>query len=191
MRKLIVQEMVSIDGFFAGRDGDISWHRADDEYEAYAIAFLRSVDCLLFGKTTYQLMASYWPTADGEVADLMNAIPKFVVSTTLDKAEWRNSRLISGAIVESIAQHKRLPGQDIAILGSGALVSSLLHAGLIDEYQLTVVPVVLGEGSPLFRNVPCPINLKLIKSNLLKSGCVQLHYQPEVTNGKAGGNGFA
>ncbi len=180
--------MVSIDGFFSGRDGDISWHRADDEYEAYAIAFLRSVDCLLFGKTTYQLMASYWPTADGEVAGMMNAIPKIVVSTTLDKAEWHNSRLMNSSIVESIAQLKRLPGNNMAILGSAALASSLLHAGLIDEYQLTVVPVVLGEGSPLFRNVPCPINLKLVKSTLLKSGCIQLHYQPEETNDKAGGN---
>jgi len=179
MRKLIVQEMVTIDGFFAGRDGDIGWHRADDEYEAYATSFLRSVDCLLFGKATYQLLASYWPTAAGEIADIINAIPKIVVSTTLQTAEWRNSKVMSGAIVESIAQLKRLPGKNMAILGSAALASSLQHAGLIDEYQLTVVPVVLGEGSPLFRNVPRPFSMKLVKSNLLKSGCMQLHYKPE------------
>ncbi|MBO9609758.1 MAG: dihydrofolate reductase [Paenibacillaceae bacterium] len=179
MRKLIVQEMVTIDGFFAGRGGDISWHRVDDEYEAYAIASLRTVDCLLFGKATYQLMASYWPTADGEIAGIMNTIPKIVVSTTLQTAEWRNSKLMNGEIVESIARLKRLPGKNIAILGSATLASSLLHAGLIDEYQLTVVPIVLGEGSPLFLNVPRPFNMKLVKSNLLKSGCAQLYYQPE------------
>lgn len=91
MRKLIVQEMVTLDGFFAGPDGEIDWHRADDEYGEYAKNFLDSIDGLLFGRITYQLMASYWPTKSDDIAGKMNTLPKFVFSKTLDKVDWQNT----------------------------------------------------------------------------------------------------
>ncbi|MCD9022628.1 dihydrofolate reductase family protein [Cohnella silvisoli] len=179
MRKLIVQELVSIDGFFAGPNGEIDWHLVDDEYGEYAKDFLNSLDILLFGRATYQLMVSYWPTETNDFADIMNSIPKIVISKTLEKVDWQNTRLVNENIVEEITQIKQESGKDLAILGSADLASSLLNAGLIDEYQITVVPVVLGDGKPLFKDMHDRVNMKLLKSRVLHSGCIQLHYQPD------------
>jgi len=179
MRKLIVQEMVTIDGFFAGLNGEIDWHRVDDEYEAYAIEFLHSLDALLFGRVTYQLMASYWPAVTHGIANRMNSIPKLVFSKTLERADWQNTRLVQENVVEEITRLKRQRGKDLAILGSANLASYLLQAGLIDEYQLTVVPIVLGEGKPLFQKAHERQNMRLQKLRALRSGCIQLHYKPE------------
>jgi len=178
VKKLIVQEIVSLDGFFAGSNGEIDWHRADDEYGEYAKEFLESVGTLLFGRATYQLMRSYWPTAAGGIADKMNTLPKIVFSKTLEEVDWENTRLVKENVVEAIAHLKLQPGKDLAILGSADLASYLLKAGLIDEYHITVVPVVLGSGKPLFKDIQDRVNMKLLKSNLLRSGSMQLHYQP-------------
>jgi len=125
MGKLIVQELVSIDGFFAGPNGEIVWHLVDDEYSEYAKDFLNSLDILLFGRATYQLMVSYWPTASNDIADIMNSIPKIVISKTLETADWQNTRLINENIAEEITQLKQEPGKNLAILGSADLASSL------------------------------------------------------------------
>ncbi|MFK7694917.1 dihydrofolate reductase family protein [Paenibacillus sp. HJGM_3] len=178
MRKLIVQEFVTLDGFFAGPNGEIDWHIVDEEYDEYANRFLHSVDMLLFGKVTYQMMASYWPTAHHGIADFMNSISKVVVSTSLENAEWQNTRLVKENVVEEITRLKQQSAKDMAIFGSASLASTLLYADLIDEYQLTVAPVVLGEGKPLFRDVQDRINMKLLRTRTLQSGCIQLHYQP-------------
>jgi dihydrofolate reductase len=178
MRKLIVQELVSIDGFFAGPDGEIDWHRVDDEYRDYAKDFLNSLDALLFGRVTYQLMASYWPTASNDIADKMNTLTKIVFSKTLEEVEWQHTRLVKENVVEEITHRKQQQGKDMAILGSADFASYLMHAGLIDEYHITVVPVVLGNGMPLFKNIHERVNMKLVKSRTLgSSGSVQLFYQ--------------
>jgi len=178
LRKLIVQEMITLDGYFAGPNGEIDWHRVDDEeYGAFAAAFVHSVEALLFGRITYQLMADYWPKASDGIADRMNTMPKIVFSKTLEHADWQNTRLVKENIVEEIKHLKQQPGKDLAILGSANLASFLLNAGLIDEYHVTVVPVVLGQGEPLFKDIQQRTNMRLLKTNTLRSGCVQLFYR--------------
>lgn len=179
MKKLIVQELVSIDGFFSGSKGEIDWHHVDDEYDDYAINFLNSVDVLLFGRVTYQLMMGHWPTASGEIAHKMNTLPKIVFTKTLEKVDWQFTRLVKENIIEEIKNLKQQPGKDLAILGSANLASYLMNAGLVDEYQLTVIPVVLGNGRPLFKDIRGKIYMKLLKSNTFRSGSVQFFYQPQ------------
>lgn len=177
MRKLIMQELVSLEGFFAGTNGEIDWHRIDDEYSRYAEEFLNSVDTILFGRVTYELMAKYWPSASGDIAFKMNTLPKIVFSQTLDKVEWQCTTLVKSNVVEEIVNLKEQSDKDLAILGSGTLASYLINAGLIDEFHITIVPVVLGSGMPLFKNIHQRMNMKLLKSRTLSSsGGVQLFY---------------
>jgi len=184
MRKVFLFMMVTLDGFFEGPDHDIGWHNVDEEFNEFAIDQLNEVDALLFGRVTYEGMASYWPTPlaienDPDVAGKMNAIPKIVFSKTLDKAEWSNSRLIKDNIAGEVLQLKQQQGRDLAIFGSANLTMSLLQMGLIDELRLMVNPVVLGKGKPLFTGLHEKLNLKLIKTRVFRSGNVLLYYQPE------------
>jgi len=176
LRKLIVQEMVSLDGYFAGLQGEIDWHQADEDYVSYAKSFLQSVDLLLFGRVTYELMAAFWPLAKHELASIMNEREKIVFSKSLTAAHWPHTRLVPEDAGEEVARLKGEAGQDIAVLGSGSLTSSLLRAGLVDEIQLTVVPIVLGRGIPLFRDIREPVLLQLGHSESYPSGNVLLHY---------------
>jgi len=166
-----------MDGFFAGPNGEIDWHQADDEYIAYAKAFLNNVDMLLFGRVTYQLMAAYWPTSTQDIAHEMNMLPKLVVSKTLNGADWNNTTVVKENVVDVIASLKQQPGKPLAVLGSASLASYLRNAGLVDEYHLTVVPVLLGHGKSLFTELRYSVNMKLLKSSVHRSGNVQLHYQ--------------
>ena len=183
MRKVIVSMMVTLDGFFAGPNGEIDWHVVDDEFNEYADDFLSSVDTLLFGRVTYQLMADYWPspsatTDDPIIADKMNQLHKIAFSKTLEKVEWNHSRLVKGNIAEEIAKLKQQPGKDMAIFGSGSIVSTFTQLGLIDEYRIIVNPVVLGSGKPLFKGIYDKLNLKLLKTKTFRSGNIMLCYQP-------------
>ncbi|WP_243293066.1 dihydrofolate reductase family protein [Bacillus sp. FJAT-47783] len=177
MRKLIAQEVISLDGFFAGPNGEVDWHQVDHEYEEYAKEFLESLDMLLFGRVTYQLMASFWPTATGDIATQMNRHAKVVFSKTLKEASWENTRLVNENALGEIRKLKEQPGKDLAVLGSAELASCLLNAGLINEYHITVVPVVLGSGKPLFKDVHDRVKMKLKSVNTLGSGHVQLFYE--------------
>jgi len=135
MRKVIVSNLVSLDGFFEGPNGD--WFVVDEEFFEYARNLLRTVDTILFGRATYQQMAGYWPSAPAEeIADEMNNLSKVVFSRSLHTVEWSNSRLASDDAVEEVAKLKQMPGKDMVILGSATLASSLLQAGLIDEYRV-------------------------------------------------------
>jgi len=183
MRKVIVSMMVTLDGFFAGPNGEIDWHVVDEEFNEYADDLLSSVDTLLFGRVTYQLMADYWPspsatTDDPIIADKMNQLHKIAFSRTLEKVEWNNSRLVKGNIAEEMAKLKQQPGKDMAIFGSGSIVSTFTQRGLIDEYRIIVNPVVLGNGKPLFKGIHDKLNLKLLKTKTFRSGNVMLCYQP-------------
>jgi len=186
MRKIILFNMVTLDGFFEGPNGEIDWHNVDAEFNEFAIDQLNSADGLLFGRVTYQLMANYWPTPsaikdDPVVAGLMNRLPKMVFSRTLAKAEWNNTRLVKGAerVAEEIARLKQQPGKDWLLFGSADLASTLTPLGLIDEYRIMVNPVVLGGGKPLFRGVKQKLNLKLVNAKTFRSGNVLLYYQPD------------
>ena len=184
MRKVFLFNMTTLDGFFEGPNQDISWHNVDEEFNEFAIDQLNEIDTLLFGRVTYQLMASYWPTEaaindDPEVAGLMNSLPKIVFSRTLDQADWNNSRLVKENIAEEVLNLKQQPGKDIAIFGSSDLAVTLAESSLIDEYRIIVNPVFLGHGTPLLKGIKEKVNLKLLKARTFKSGNVLLYYEPE------------
>lgn len=184
MRKVFLFNMTTLDGFFEGPNQDISWHHVDDEFNEFAINQLKEVDMLLFGRVTYQGMASYWPTEfaikdDPMVAGLMNSLPKIVFSKTLDKAEWNNSKLVKDNAAKEVSKLKQQPGKDIAIFGSSGLAVTLAEQVLIDEYRIIVNPVFLGQGTPLLKGIKDKLNLKLLKARTFKSGNVLLYYAPE------------
>ena len=181
MRKLIMWNMVTLDGFFEGRKPwEIDWHELawGEELEQMSIEQTGSADLLLFGRRTYEGMAQYWPTATEQVADIMNSISKVVFSGTLDKADWNNTRLVKSKAEEEVARLKQQPGQDMLIFGSADLSATLMRHSLIDEFRLGVVPVVLGGGNPLFKPIPDRLPMKLLEARPLKSGCVILRYEP-------------
>jgi dihydrofolate reductase len=187
MRKVILSNMVTLDGFFEGPNKELDWHIVDEEFNQYANDLLSNVDALLFGRVTYQLMADYWPAAatnpstsksDLEIADKMNNIPKIVFSTTLQEVKWNNSRLVKENIAEEISKMKQQPGKDMVIFGSGSIVSTFMQLGLIDEYRVIVNPIVLGNGKPLFKGINGKQNLKLLKTSVFDSGIVILFYEP-------------
>jgi dihydrofolate reductase len=184
MRKVFLFNMTTLDGFFEGPNQDISWHNVDDEFNEFAIDQLKEVDTLLFGRVTYQGMASYWPTAfaisdDPVVAGLMNSLPKIVFSKTLERAQWNNSRLVKENATEEVSRLKQQPGKDIAIFGSSDLAVTLAETGLIDEYRIIVNPVFLGGGTSLLKGIKEKLNLKLLKAKVFKSGNVLLYYAPD------------
>ena len=183
MRKLLTFNMITLDGFFEGPQQSIDWHNVDAEFNDFAEEQLNTFDMIVFGRVTYEGMASFWPTpfaieTDPVIAAKMNAFPKIVISRTLDKADWNNTRLIKDNVAEEITRLKRQPGKDLAIFGSANLTASLMGMGLVDEFRIMVNPVVLGQGTPLFKGVSQPIKLKLIKTRTFHSGNVLLYYQP-------------
>jgi dihydrofolate reductase len=183
MRNVVLSMQVSLDGFIARPKGELDWHLVDGEVNEYAKDLLNSFDTLVFGRVTYELMASYWPTAitndpaEAQIAERLNTLPKVVFSRTLKKVEWRNSRLAQGGIVEEILKMKEQPGKDIGI-GGTSIVTVLAPLGLIDEYRILLVPVVLGSGKPLFNDIKDRIELKLRTTKTFGSGLVLLDYQP-------------
>jgi dihydrofolate reductase len=183
MRKVILFNMVTLDGFFEGPDRDINWHNVDDEFNEFAIEQINTVDTLIFGRVTYELMASYWPTKeaitnDPIVADKMNSMPKIVFSKTLASADWQNTRLVKGDAAKEIAKLKKQPGKDLIIFGSADLAASFIKDGLIDEFRVMLNPILLGRGTPLFKGIQDKLNLKLLKTRRFGSGNVLLYYQP-------------
>jgi dihydrofolate reductase len=181
MRKVIMWNMVTLDGFFEGPESwEIDWHEYawGEELEQFSLEQSRSADMLLFGRVTYLGMANYWSTAEGEIADFMNGIPKVVFSRTLEKAEWNNTRLVKANADEEVARLKQQPGKDMLIFGSADLSSGLMRSGLIDEYRLGINPVVLGGGNPLFKSSPQRMRMKLLEARPFRSGCVILRYEP-------------
>jgi dihydrofolate reductase len=184
MRKLVVFNMVSLDGFFVDRKGDMSWaHKNDAEWNAFVNENASGNGVLVFGRITYELMASYWPTPmalqnSPVVAKGMNDMPKIVFSRTLDNASWSNTKLVKGDLAAEMRKMKKQPGPDMVILGSGSIVSQLAQQNLIDEYQIALSPIVLGNGRTMFEGVKEKLNLKLTKSRTFGNGTVFACYQP-------------
>jgi dihydrofolate reductase len=186
MQRLVVFNSVSVDGYFVDANSDMSWAKnpkPDAEWDAYVADNASGGGTLLFGRVTYELMASYWPTPaamknDPIVAEGMNTLSKVVFSRTLDHASWQNARLVNGDIAAEVRRMKAEPGDGMAILGSGSIVSQLAQAGVIDEYQFVVVPVVLGAGRTLFDGIRGKLALKLIKTRAFTNGNVLLCYEP-------------
>jgi dihydrofolate reductase len=178
MRKLIAWNMVTLDGMFEGPNSDIGWFVFNDELEKYILETQAEADTLLFGRVTYQLMAGYWPTAEGTIAEFMNRVPKVVFSRTLFRADWANTTLISDNAPDEIAKIKQRPGGDIFVFGSADFSQTLMRHGLVDEYRFGINPVVLGHGTPFFKGGEQQTGLKLIETRPLNSGVVILHYEP-------------
>ena len=186
MRKLAVFNHVSLDGYFVDVNGSMSWAKSgtkDAEWNAFVAENAKGDGPLLFGRVTYELMASFWPTPmadqhDPVVAERMNKLPKVVFSKTLDKASWSNTRLVKGDMVAEIRKMKKEPGEDMVILGSGSIVSQLAQEGLIDAYQVAVNPTILGQGRTMFEGVKEKLNLKLTKTRTFGNGNVFLCYEP-------------
>ncbi len=183
MRRVLFFMLVSVDGYFEGEGQDISWHNVDEEFNEFAIAQLREVDTLLFGRVTYEMMASYWPTqqareSDPVVAGLMNDTPKIVFSRSLSEPDWENTRLVKDNFAAEVTALKHQPGKDMIIFGSSDLAVSFLEHGLLDECRIMINPVVLGRGKSLFQGINDKLGLKLLRSRTFHSGNVLLYYQP-------------
>jgi dihydrofolate reductase len=183
MRRLFWQMSVTLDGFMEGpnRELDHTAGFADADFDRYATDMLKSIDAILLGRRTYQLFAGYWPTATGPDAERISALPKIVFSRTLEQVEWNNSRLVKENVAEEVGRLKRQPGRDLALFGSADLASTFIRLGLIDEYRMLVTPVVLGRGTPMFKDIKDRIPLKLSKATTWSSGIAALYYQPQPT----------
>lgn len=182
MRKIIVSNLVSLDGYFEGPNKELDWFVVDEEFNKYAINLLNEVDTILFGRVTYEFMETYWPTEsaiknDPAVSSKMNGLSKIIFSKTLSAVTWNNSTLINEIIPGEIKKLKEAEGKDMVIFGSGMLISNLAKLRLIDEYRLIVNPVILGKGNSLFRGLDKKLNLKLINTKTLGSGVVILSYE--------------
>jgi dihydrofolate reductase len=181
MSRLIMWNLLTLDGFFNGAESwALDWHQYvwGDELERISVEQLHSAGMLLFGRVTYEGMAAYWQSAKGEVANLMNGLPKVVFSRTLDRAEWKNTKLVKTDAAAEVRELKRQGEKDIYVFGSADLSTTLMEQGLFDEYRLALVPVVLGSGKPLFGRNLSRLRLKLLEARPLSSGCVVLRYEP-------------
>jgi dihydrofolate reductase len=186
MGKLIVFNSVSLDGFFVDMKGDMSWaHNSivDKEWDAFVEGNASGGGVLVFGRITYELMNSYWPTPmaarnDPVVSERMNNLQKVVFSRTMDRATWANTRLVKDGMTAEIRKMKNDPTSGMAIMGSGTIVSQLTQERMIDEYQIVVVPIILGKGRTMFEGVEDRLNLKQISSRSFANGNVFLVYEP-------------
>ena len=186
MRKLSVFDQVSLDGFFADANGEMNFAHKDDrdpEWDAFVSGNASGGGTLLFGRITYQMMAGFWSTPFAAetmpiVAERMNALSKVVFSRTLREAAWKNTKLINGDLAGEVHKLKSQAGGDLTILGSGSIVAQLTQLGLIDEYTIVVVPIVLGSGRSLFEGVARSVPMKLTASRVFNNGNVVLTYVP-------------
>jgi dihydrofolate reductase len=190
MRKVILQEIVSLDGYAAGPNGDVGFipasTRGDRRWGAEQTKLFESIDTLLLGRVTYQIFSQIWPTrTEGEekaFADMFNAVPKIVFSKTLDRAPWGNwpeGRIVKTRPADEVAKLKKQPGKDMLISGSISIGQALSEANLVDAYHVIVCPVVLGSGRPLFREKSAGRQLELIDAHGLDRGAVSLLYRAQ------------
>jgi len=186
MRNVISLMHVSLDGFTAGPNGELEWAIVDEEGYEDVADLLTTVDTALYGRVTYQMMESYWPTVPANPSstedELHHAywvenVHKIVFSRTLESVAWNNTRLVKEHIAAEVARLKHLPGEDMMIFGSPSIVHTLTQHGVIDEYRLFVNPVVLGDGIPLFKDIEGRIALELLRARTFRSGVVGLHYR--------------
>jgi dihydrofolate reductase len=185
MRRITVFNSISLDGYFTDVNSDMSWaHKNDSEWNEFVAGNAKggSEGLFLFGRVTYQMMANWWPTEQAkqlmpEVANTMNSCQKVVLSRTLEEATWSNTRLVKDNLVEEVQKLKSGSGEDIVVFGSGTIVSQLTEARLIDEYQLVIVPIVLGNGRTMFEGVKERVQLKRTRARTFDNGNVFACYE--------------
>jgi dihydrofolate reductase len=185
MRKVVWLMHVSLDGFVAGPNGEIDWVQFDDALIEDVQNLVNTADTALFGRVTYQLMESYWPTAadsptatkhDLDHSRWLNPAPKIVFSRSLRNVQWRNTRIVRDHIGEEIARLRKQPGKNLILFASPTLGSTFMNLDLIDEYFFNINPIVLGKGKPLFRDQSEMHELKLLSSKIYENGVVSLRY---------------
>ena len=182
MRKIIVFNNITLDGYFSGPKGEYDWFIQDPELARQSQETQGSVDTFMFGRVTYDIMSSFWPTpaakaANPAFADILNNAKKIVFSRSLKKADWQKTEIVDSIGEAEIRKLKQAPGANIMIFGSGSIVNQLTDLGLIDEYQLVLNPVALGKGIPMFKDLQKKAGLKLLEAKPFKSGIVLLRYK--------------
>ena len=184
MKRVICRMSVSLDGYIEGPNREIDWHLVDEEVNSYVVEMLEATDVLIMGRKTYELMAGYWPTADGNdisvkaFKDLMNGKPKLVFSRTLKTVEWQRSRLAVGTISEEVMRLKQTSGDGLICVGGSDLAASFLYEGLLDELWVLLTPVLIGGGKTFVDAIKKRHPLKLLSTRVFKSGNVALTYEP-------------
>ena len=185
MSKLIVSMMTSIDGFIEGPHRELDWTVESPDFNAYCDDMLDHADTMLFGRVSYEMMVKYWPEAETsskdswerQLAHKMNTLPKIVVSRSLDRAEWNNTRVVRGNLYEEVQALKERARKDCFVFGGAGIIATLRQLGLVDEYRVIVHPFVLGSGTPLFVDVKERLRLQPIRSQTFDSGVVALFYR--------------
>jgi dihydrofolate reductase len=186
VRKLVLFMHTSLDGFVGGPDGEMDWIDVNDEMFEYAGQRTREADTALYGRVTYQMMESYWPTAgdqptatkhDIEHSKWYNSVAKVVVARTMKGAMPANTKVVGEGVTSEIIKLKQAPGKDIVIFGSPTVAHALMAENLIDDYWLFINPVLLGQGIPLFKDIQAKAALRLAASHVFSSGVVCLHYE--------------
>lgn len=182
MSKLTAFNFITLNGFYKDASNDIRWHNHGEEEGNFSAEMLKQNNILLFGRVTYEMMASFWPTEMAihsmpDVAMGMNTAEKIVFSKTLKKASWNNSTIVKDDIIEKVRALKKSSKKDLTILGSGSIITQFAEAGLIDTYQLMIDPTAIGKGTPLFHNIKQDLHLTLTQTKVFKSGSVLLCYE--------------
>jgi dihydrofolate reductase len=181
VRRLVSFIGISLDGYYQGPNGEFDFANVDQEFYDFSNRQDAYIDTLMFGRETYELMAAYWPTAtedDPEVIEFMNSVQKVAVSTTLERADWNNTTLVSDNLAENVKELKERPGKEIAMFGSVRLTASLLELGLVDELRVMVFPILLGNGASMFSTLNGRVTLELWRTTTFRSGNVLLVYRP-------------
>ncbi len=176
--------MMSLDGFFEGENKELDWHNVDEEFNEFAINQLNAADSLILGRKTYEGMANYWTSKqalsnDPMITKRMNEITKNVFSRELVKVNWENTNLFNSTIPKVVSELKKSSNKDILILGSAGLSETIIKNELIDVYRIMINPIILGKGSPLFRNFDHQVRLELKNSRVFHSGNILLEYEPK------------
>jgi dihydrofolate reductase len=182
MRRVVLYMMTSVDGFIAGPDGDLDWMISPDEdRQAEGLEQLRAIDTALIGRGVYDEMVAYWPTASGEYADRVNAMPKLVFSRRPEPLAWTNARIVpvdrDADLVDQVTRLKRQPGKDMVLFGGARLAQAFARLRLVDEYRLCVQPVALGSGRPLFADLDTRLALTLTAVRQFPSGAALITYR--------------
>jgi dihydrofolate reductase len=185
MRRVVLQMGVTLDGYVAGPGGEGDWGLPPEhpDVRAWKVASLTRAGTHIMGRVTYEQMAGYWPNETGDYAEFMNTLPKVVFSKTLPAAGWPGSRVARGDLTAEITALKSESGGEIMAHGGAAFVQALSRLGLIDEYRLVILPVALGRGLPLFKDLAKPLRVDLAEAKTFPDGTAIHVYQPVATTG--------
>lgn len=186
MRRLILDSIISLDGYYTSPKNEIDWFGFDREEIEWSKEILQRVDAMLYGRVTYQEFSEFWPGAspspdgfDSEIIDQLNRQPKIVFSRTMTDAPWKPSKIVCEDPAVAVPKIKNGKGKDVVVVGSGTLVSALIRNDLVDEYRIRIRPIILGAGKSFFKDDLKRHKLKLVSAKAFQNGVIAIHYEPE------------